>query len=258
MASSRAFAAALVVLTGALAGCGSSDGELRGETSSLSSAAQKDRVRVPRPGGGGRCEPGEHPLRLGNGRVARMRVTPGSSTRSRGLILTFHGAGGSPREGLFVFREAWAKPGLVLLAPGSLGNSWSALHDSEDRDLETVNRALAETWKRCRIDPRRVAVGGFSDGATHALSIGLQNGGIFRSVMALSPGGLLDVAHRGKPRVFIAHGTGDDVLPFSRSRRSIVPVLEGSGYSVTFRSFAGGHEVPTSISRAAVRWYLRR
>ena len=115
-----------------------------------------------------------------------------------------------------------------------------------------------ETWKRCRIDARRVAVGGFSDGATHALSIGLQNGGIFHSVMALSPGGLLDVAHRGRPRVFIAHGTGDDVLPYSRTRASIVPGLRGSGYSVTFRSFAGGHEVPTSISRAAVRWYLRK
>ena len=248
-----------MVISGALAGCGSSDGELRGEASSVGAAARTDEVRVPRSGGGsGRCDPGEHPLRLGDGRVARMRVTPGSSTKSRGLILAFHGAGGSPREGLFVFREAWEQPGLVLLAPGALGSTWSALHDREDRDLETVNRALAETWRRCRIDPRRVAVGGFSDGATHALSIGLQNGGIFHSVMALSPGGLLDVAHRGNPRMFIAHGTGDDVLPYARTRRAIVAVLEGSGYRVTFRSFAGGHEVPTSISRAAVRWYLRK
>ena len=259
MASSRAFAATLMVITGALAGCGSSDVELRGEAASIGGAVQKQQVRVPGAGGGGgRCTPGEHPLRLGNGRVALMRVTPGSSARSRGLVLIFHGAGGSPREGLFAFREAWEEPGLVLLAPGSLGSTWSALHDHEDRDLETVNRGLAETWKRCRIDARRVAVGGFSDGATHALSIGLQNGGIFHSVMALSPGRLLDVAHRGRPRVFIAHGTGDHVLPYSRTRASIVPGLRGSGYSVTFRSFTGGHEVPTSISRAAVRWYLRR
>ncbi len=257
MASSRAFAAALMVITGALAGCGGSDGDLGNGALSVGVRAQDDRVRVPRFLGGGGCTPGEHPLRLGDGRVARLRVTPVSSTKPRGLIVAFHGAGGSPREGLFVFREAWEEPGLVLLAPGSLGNTWSALHERADRDLETVNRALAETWKRCRIDPRRVAVGGFSDGATHALSIGLQNGGIFRSVMALSPGGLLDVTHRGKPRIFIAHGTDDDVLPYSRSHGRIVPVLEGSGYRVTFRGFAGGHEVPTSISRAAVRWYLR-
>ena len=257
MASSRAFAGALVVFTATLAGCGSSGGELR-KSGAPEAGMSPGQIRVPRSGAGSRCAPGEHPLRLGDGRIARLRVTPGRSKKPRGLILAFHGAGGSPREGLFVFREAWKEPGLVLLAPGALGNTWSALHNLRDRDLETVNRALTETWKRCRIDRRRVAVGGFSDGATHALSIGLQNGGVFRRVIALSPGGLLDVERRGKPRVFIAHGTGDDVLPYSRTRSSIVPELRGSGYSVTFRSFAGGHEVPTSISRAAVRWYLRK
>ncbi len=257
MASSRAFAAALAVATSILAGCGGSDGELRSDVATLGGAAQKDRVRLPQQEGGGRCKPGEYALRLENGRSARMRITPGESKHPRGLVLAFHGAGGSPRDGLFVFREAWDEPGLVLLAPDALGSTWSALN-GEDRDLVTVNRALAEVWGRCRIDPTRVAVGGFSDGATHALSIGLQNGAIFRSVMALSPGGLLAVAHRGKPRVFIAHGTGDDVLPYSRSREHIVPGLRRSGYRVTFRSFTGGHEVPTSISRAAVRWYLRK
>ena len=257
MPSFRAFALALIVIAIVLAGCGSSDAEVGVNAASVSDMSPVQ-IRLPRSGAGRGCTPGDHPLRLGNGRIARLRVTPGPSKKPRGLILAFHGAGGSPREGLFIFREAWDEPGLVLLAPGSLGNTWSALHNRQDRDLETVNRALAETWKRCQIDRRRIAVGGFSDGATHALSIGLQNGGIFRSVMALSPGGLLDVERQGKPRVFIAHGTGDDVLPYSRSRKSIVPVLKGSGYSVTFRSFAGGHEVPASISRAAVRWYLRR
>ena len=257
MVSSRAFALALIVIPVALTGCRGSDADV-GAHGAFVSDLSPGQIRLPRSGAGNRCTPGEHPLRLGNGRVARLRVTPGPSKKPRGLILAFHGAGGSPREGLFVFREAWDEPGLVLLAPGSLGTTWSALHNRLDRDLETVNRALAETWKRCRIDRRQMAVGGFSDGATHALSIGLQNGGTFRSVMALSPGGLLDVERRGKPRVFIAHGTGDDVLPYSRTRASIVPGLRGSGYSVTFRSFAGGHEVPTSISRAAVRWYLRK
>ncbi|MBA3374899.1 MAG: hypothetical protein H0U00_03660, partial [Actinobacteria bacterium] len=161
MASSRAFAAVLVVATAALVGCASSGGELRGNGTSVGDTSSGG-IRVPRSGAGGNCAPGEHSLRLGNGRVARLRVTPGASKKPRGLIVAFHGAGGSPREGLFVFRAAWAEPGLVLLAPASLGNTWSAIHDRQDRDLETVNRALAETWKRCQIDRRRVAVGGFS------------------------------------------------------------------------------------------------
>ncbi len=186
-----------------------------------------------------------------------MRVTPGRSSKPRGLILAFHGAGGSAQEGLFAFREAWDVPGLVLVAPVALGSTWSALHREEDLDLTTVNRALAEAWRRCKIDRGRVAVGGFSDGATHALSIGLQNGDVFRSVLALSPGGLLDVDHRGKPRVFIAHGTRDDVLPIGRSDAA-VRTLRSSGYRVTYRRFAGGHRVPEAISRTAIRWYLGR
>jgi phospholipase/carboxylesterase len=250
MASPRTVTA-LLLAAAVFIGCGGSDGEAR-------TSAQEDRITVPRTqGGGGTCAPGEHTLRLGEGRTARMRVTPGPRTRPRGLILSFHGAGGSAAEGLFVFRGAWNVPGLVLLAPAALGNTWSALHNERDRDLATVNRALAEAWRRCRIDRRRVAVGGFSDGATYALSIGLQNGEVFRSVLALSPGGLLDVEHRGKPRVFIAHGRGDDVLPIGRSNAA-VRTLRSSGYPVTYRRFGGGHQVTEPISRAAVRWYLGR
>jgi phospholipase/carboxylesterase len=253
MASPRTVAA-LLLAAAVFVGCGGSDGEAG--TSGVA-AAQGNRIAVPTTQDGSACAPGEHALRLGQGRTARMRVTPGPRARPRGLILSFHGAGGSAADGLFVFRGAWNVPGLVLLAPAALGNTWSALHNERDRDLQTVNRALAEAWRRCRIDRRRLAVGGFSDGATYALSIGLQNGGVFRNVLALSPGGLLDVEHRGKPRVFIAHGRDDDVLPIGRSDAA-VRALRSSGYPVTYRKFGGGHRVSEEISRAAIRWYLGR
>lgn len=251
MASPRGFLAALMLAAAVFVGCGSNG---RAGTSE-GDGAPEGRVSLPSAQEGSACRPGEYELRLGDGRAARLRVTPGRSSQPRGLILAFHGAGGSPQEGLYAFREAWNVPGLVLVAPAALGSTWSALHREEDLDLATVNRALAEAWRRCKIDRGRVAVGGFSDGATHALSIGLQNGAIFRSVLALSPGGLLDVDHRGKPRVFIAHGTRDDVLPIGRSDAA-VRTLRSSGYRVTYRRFAGGHQVPGAISRAAIRWYL--
>jgi phospholipase/carboxylesterase len=254
MASPRGFPAAPLLVAAVFVGCSGSDGQAQmpgGDT------AQDGRVTAPTSQGGNACAPGEYALRLGQGRTTRLRVTPGPSQKPRGLILAFHGAGGSGSEGLFAFRGASNVPGLVLVAPAALGSTWSALHQEEDRDLETVNRALAEAWRRCRIDRRRVAVGGFSDGATYALSIGLQNGAVFRSVLALSPGGLLDVERRGKPRVFIAHGRGDDVLPIGRSDAA-VRTLRASGYAVTYRRFGGGHKVTEAISRTAVRWYLGR
>ena len=76
--------------------------------------------------------------------------------------------------------------------------------------------------------------------------------------MALSPGGIVGERREGKPRIFMAQGTKDAVLPFRRTRDELVPGLRHAGYEVTFRTFAGGHKVLESESRAAVRWFLRR
>jgi phospholipase/carboxylesterase len=213
--------------------------------------AQVDPGRInARPGrGGGNCAAGEHTLmRLGNGRTAIMRVT---------LVLALHGAGGGSRDGLYAFRGGWDTRGLVVVAPSSWGSTWSVLR-GPDIDLQFIDQALARAFARCRIDPRRVGVGGFSDGATYALTLGLTNGDLFRAVLALSPGGVLAENAVGKPRVFISHGANDTILPRSRTSDVIVRELRKFGYRVTYRKFQGGHEAPPAISREAVRWFLGR
>jgi predicted esterase len=186
-----------------------------------------------------------------------MRVTAGGGPRGKALILALHGAGsGGSRGGLYAMRGGWRERGVVMVAPASLGTTWSFLRGS-DEDLPFVDRALRRAFARCRIDPRRVGVGGFSDGATYALTLGLVNGDLFRGVIALSPGGVLAENAVGKPRVFIAHGTLDNVLPISRTSDRIVEQLRSFGYRVTYRKFRGGHEVRPEISRESVRWFLR-
>ncbi len=211
---------------------------------------------VARPGrGGGSCEPGEHTLRLGSGRTALMRVTPGGGRRGKALVLALHGAGGGSRDGLYAFRGGWNARGVVMVAPSSWNSTWSFLR-GPDIDLQFIDQALARAFARCRIDPRRVGVGGFSDGATYALTLGLMNGDLFRAVMALSPGGVFAESAIGKPRVFISHGSRDTILPRSRTSDVIVRELRKFGYRVTYRKFQGGHEAPPEISRDAVRWFL--
>jgi phospholipase/carboxylesterase len=203
------------------------------------------------------CMSGVHALALGGGRRALMRVTPGGERGRKALIVVLHGAGGSSRDGLYAFRGGWDAPGVALVAPAAHGSTWSRLRGL-DTDLPTVTRALDRALARCPVDRRRVAVGGFSDGATYALSLGLEKGDVFKAIMALSPGGLDTQRIVGKPRIFIAHGVDDDVLSFSRTKDLIVPELRGSGYDVTFRTFKGGHKAPAPVSRAAVRWFLGR
>ncbi|MGZ4788523.1 MAG: hypothetical protein ACXVZX_08375 [Terriglobales bacterium] len=38
------------------------------------------------------------------------------------------------------------------------------------------------------MDPARIAIGGFSDGASYALTIGITNGRLFTHIVAFSPG----------------------------------------------------------------------
>jgi phospholipase/carboxylesterase len=200
------------------------------------------------------CRPGTHLLKLGPGRTAVMHVARGMPSGPRPLLLALHGAGGRSRDGLWIFRTGWSRPGLVLVAPQSEGNSWNPFLGS---DLNSVDRALKQAFRRCRIDRRRVGVGGFSDGATTALTLGLSNGDLFRRVLAIAPGGVIAPEPVGKPRVYIAHGTRDRIIPFAKGR-TVARELRRFDYRVTFRAFAGDHEVPDAISREAVRWFLGR
>jgi phospholipase/carboxylesterase len=195
------------------------------------------------------CAPGEYELRVSPGRRALMRVTPPRRGRPAALLLGLHGAGsGGARGGLYAFRGAWHVPGLVIVAPAAAGPAWSL----DEIDVRFVDRALQQAFARCRVDARRVAVGGFSSGAAMALWLGLTNGDLFRAAIALSGGGELPAQRTGKPRVFVAHGTLDRVIPVSIGGDAIVRELRRQGYSVTYRRFRGGHQVDPSFARAAV------
>ncbi len=120
---------------------------------------------------------------------------------------------------------------------------------SELRAVGALDDALDEVFGAYSVDPRRVAVGGFSDGASYALSLGLINGELFSHVFAFAPGFMAPERLQGKPRIFISHGIADRVLAIDSTSRRIVPQLKRAGYAVDYEEFAGGHEVPDGIAR---------
>jgi phospholipase/carboxylesterase len=182
-----------------------------------------------------------------------MRVTAGKP-RSRGLLVALHGAGsGGAPGGLYAFRGAWKLPGLVILAPAAAGTTWTLTRT----DVSFVDRALQHAFARCRIDSRRIAIGGFSSGAAMALWLGLSNGDLFQGVIALSGGGSLPRERVGNPKIYVAHGTNDAVIPIEVGGDRIARELRSQGYSVTYRRFVGGHRVLPAIARAAVSMTLR-
>ncbi|HEV7931782.1 MAG TPA: hypothetical protein VGP70_05600 [Actinomadura sp.] len=170
------------------------------------------------------------------------------------LALLLHGAGGSPRQGVDLLLSAADEHRLLLLAPKSISGTWDLIVDGFGPDVRRIDRVIEETLDSYPVES--ITVGGFSDGASYALSIGLTNGDLFDAVLAFSPGFAAPLVLHGRPRVFVSHGTGDRVLPVDSCSRSLVPRLRASDYEVTYEEFNGGHEVPEHVVDLAVSWML--
>jgi phospholipase/carboxylesterase len=248
----RLLAALAVVL---LSGCASETGQDR-SASPADAAGSSFRLQARPRAAAKPCAAGEYELRVAPGRRAMVRVTRQRDGRPPALLVALHGAGsGGAPGGLYAFRGAWDLPGLVIVSPAAAGAAWTL----GEVDVRFVDRALRLAFARCRVDPRRVGIGGFSSGAGMALWLGLANGDLFRGVIALSGGGALPDERVGKPHVFVAHGVRDQVIPIALGGDEIVRRLRSDGgYRVTYRRFAGGHRVVSGIARAAVVTTLRR
>ena len=197
---------------------------------------------------------GLSPLSLGVGRDGWMYVPTSYAGAASPLLVLLHGAGGQGANWTSFHARAEAR-GLILLMPDSRGATWDLMRGHVGPDVEFMNRTLDATFGRCNIDRERVAIGGFSDGASYALHVGLAHGDLFSRIVAYSPGFLVFPSPAvGKPRVFDSHGTEDRILPIASSRDRIVPTLRKRGYDVTFRPFAGGHTIPSEIAEKSLDW----
>src|SRR5262245_23940344 len=159
-----------------------------------------------------RSATGQIMLGLERKRDAILRL-PNRSDSPLPLLVMLHGATQSADDMLEYLGSAPDEVGIAVLAPNSRAYTWDAIGGSFGSDVELLNRALDRVFDTAAIDPARIAVGGFSDGATYALSLGLINGDLFSRVVAFSPGFVIEGPPEGKPRVFISHGTADRILP---------------------------------------------
>ena len=181
--------------------------------------------------------------------------TPG---RPAPLVVLLHGAGANGADILGAVQADAEAAGAIVLAPDSRGSTWDVLRGGFGPDVRFVDEALRQTFARYSIDRARIALAGFSDGASYALSLGQANGDLFAALVAFSPGFSSPPRQVGKARVFVSHGTGDRVLPIDPCSRTIVPRLQKQGFDVRYVEFDGGHSVPASIARQAFSWWLGR
>jgi phospholipase/carboxylesterase len=201
--------------------------------------------------------PGRHPLGLDGRRdgafLVPARLDP---AKPAPLIVALHGAGGIATQMLDLLAVQAERQGMIVLAPESRGSTWDVIRGGYGPDVAFIDRALTKIFQLHPIDPSRVALSGFSDGASYALSLGVINGELFDHILAFSPGFMAPTSTADTPRIFISHGVHDEVLPIDPCSRRIVPALRQAGYDVEYHEFDGGHVVPPEMVERAVGPFL--
>ena len=200
--------------------------------------------------------PGRHALNLERDRDGLVYLPVGyQASTPMPLMIVLHGAGGSSEGAAAAFPLA-DELGFIVLATDSRDWTWDAIIHGFGPDVEFLQRAFAFVSARCAVDRRRLAMTGFSDGASYALSLGVGNGDVFGHILAFSPGVMQPATAAGKPRIFISHGTADQTMPIDDTSRKFVPRLKALGYEVVYREFEGKHVLPPAIRREAYEWFL--
>jgi len=172
------------------------------------------------------------------------------------LVMMLHGFGGwgDGQKGMFALAE---ELGFIVIAPESRDLTWGKEVPGFDADVRYLGAAYRHVTRILDVDGERVALGGQSDGAGYALTMGLAYGDVFNHLLILAGGGLIEPLRRkGKPRVFIAHGVKDSTMPVDVSGRKNAALLKKDEYDVTYREHEGGHRTPPEITREALVWFL--
>lgn len=159
------------------------------------------------------------------------------------------------------------------LGPGSFAWYRVDFSDPERRlpDPEEAVRSrdlllgfVSELVARYRLDPRRVFLAGFSQGAIMSLGAALARPDLFAGVVLMSGRALPELTSRAAPAeqmeglpFLVVHGTRDEVLPVQNGRE-IRALLERLPVRLTYEEFDMGHQVSEESLETVSEWLTAR
>ena len=177
------------------------------------------------------------------------------------LVVALHGGSGHGRDFLWSWlREARGR-GFLLLAPTSLGPTWSLDAPLVDATrLASMVDFVAQRWP---VDRARILLTGLSDGATFTLLAGLLEGAPYSALAPVS--GVLHPANVGNGnlvrargrRIHLSHGALDWLFPIALARLA-KDELERAGADLVYREIEDlSHTYPRDENDHILRWFDR-
>lgn len=196
--------------------------------------------------------------------LEHVHVDPETSTDGLApAVVVLHGRGANEQDLLPIAQELPGAYHIVSLrAPDRLqgGYTWyeldlsaGGLHQSQPdpddfrRSLDLVDESVDAAVETYGLDPDRIGLLGFSQGAITSLSLLLESTADYRWVVALH--GYLPASHReldpegivDKP-VFIAAGSADQIIPAARTEAA-AERFEELGAAVEYTAYDAPHGV---------------
>ncbi|MBP9727394.1 MAG: alpha/beta hydrolase fold domain-containing protein [Gammaproteobacteria bacterium] len=174
----------------------------------------------------------------------------------------------------FVFPQAPSIP--ITINNGYLMPAWYDItsmdfssttrsdHTGVDASCAAIKNLIANEQAQYGIKPEHIFLMGFSQGGSIALELGLHYPQRFAGIIGLST-----LAAKGEKTfenvsaesqntpVFLAHGTQDQVLPFSIGSH-IQQTLKNKHYSVEWHTAAVGHTIWPEEMTALKQWFQRQ
>lgn len=164
------------------------------------------------------------------------------ASRPRALVVALHPGGG---EGAAFYGDHFMRsifvPGLhelapIMIAPDVVSRSWT-----EPRSERAVLALMAAISKEFAIDSQRVAVVGFSMGASGAWFLSARHRDRFTAAIIMAGRSEDPLTNLARVPTYVIHSRADDVVPFEQAEER-VKALERMGRTVKFDAFANvGH-----------------
>ncbi len=140
-----------------------------------------------------------------------------------------------------------------------LSQQWVPNPRTFNTSLQLLRRFLAESKGGYPLDPQRLILLGFSQGAVMAYAAGLLEPSSIRGIVALSgyiphrSGLPLQLHNLNGLAAFVAHGTHDEIIPVQLGRES-AELLKKAGADLLYREYPMGHEVREETVRDLGAW----
>jgi hypothetical protein len=183
---------------------------------------------------------------ISNGQTQGYLLLPETivATRTYPLVTVLHGAGRQDELLVRAYCDEPAQRQAAFFIPRSTFPTWDLLVGDERPDLDFLEHAYAEIYRRIPVDHARQALVGYSD------VMGWAAGFVVFDEAAVAPSD-------PRPRILLEHGTHDQVFPFEQVALRNCAILRRLGYELELRVDEGGIHWPSrAFQPAALDWFF--